>query len=59
MGMQVFMIACGLYMQMGLVRTGEAFEAEWYELKATGRLEGASAVPDVYVRNAVRVPPTG
>lgn len=41
------------FVKMGLSRTCEAFEAEWYELKATGRLEGDSAVPDVYIRNAV------
>lgn len=40
------------FVKMGLSRTCEAFEAEWYELKATGRLEGDSAVPDVYIRNA-------
>lgn len=42
------------FVKMGLTRTCEAFEAEWYELKATGKLEGAGAVPDVYARNAVR-----
>lgn len=41
------------FVKMGLSRTCEAFEAEWYELKATGRLEGSSLVPDVYLRNAV------
>ncbi|KAI8471064.1 MAG: flagellar WD repeat-containing protein Pf20 [Monoraphidium minutum] len=36
----------------GLARTAEAFEAEWYELKATGRLGGlATSMPDVYLRN--------
>lgn len=40
---------------MGLSRTAEVFEAEWYELKATGRLEaaGSSVVPDIYLRNGV------
>jgi hypothetical protein len=39
----------------GLLRTAEAFEAEWYELKATGRLGGlATSMPDVYLRNGVR-----
>jgi hypothetical protein len=38
----------------GLARTAEAFEAEWYELKATGRLGGlATSMPDVYMRNGV------
>jgi hypothetical protein len=38
----------------GLMRTAEAFEAEWYELKATGRLGGlATSMPDVYLRNGV------
>jgi hypothetical protein len=38
----------------GLTRTAEAFEAEWYELKATGRLGGlATSMPDVYLRNGV------
>lgn len=41
------------FVKMGLSRTCETFEAEWYELKATGRLEGVSQVPDVYLRNAV------
>lgn len=41
------------FVKMGLSRTCEAFEAEWYELKATGRLDN-SKVPDVYLRNAVR-----
>ncbi|WIA16110.1 hypothetical protein OEZ85_012829 [Tetradesmus obliquus] len=40
------------YVKMGLTRTAEVFEAEWYELKATGRLEGAATiVPDIYLRN--------
>lgn len=39
------------FVKMGLSRTCEAFEAEWYELKATGRLDN-SKVPDVYMRNA-------
>lgn len=32
------------------------FESEWYELKATGRLEAASntVMPDVYLHNGVR-----
>lgn len=39
----------------GLSRTAEAFEAEWYELMATGRLGGlATSMPDVYLRNGVR-----
>lgn len=37
---------------MGLSRTSEAFESEWYELKAMGRLEGNLLVPDIYQRNA-------
>lgn len=42
------------YVKMGLTRTAEVFEAEWYELKATGRLEGAATiVPDIYLRNGV------
>lgn len=41
------------FVKMGLGRTCEAFEAEWYELKATGRLEGDTTVPDVYQRNMV------
>eukprot|EP00195_Chlamydomonas_chlamydogama_P014730 CAMPEP_0202902622 /NCGR_PEP_ID=MMETSP1392-20130828/16959_1 /ASSEMBLY_ACC=CAM_ASM_000868 /TAXON_ID=225041 /ORGANISM="Chlamydomonas chlamydogama, Strain SAG 11-48b" /LENGTH=251 /DNA_ID=CAMNT_0049589413 /DNA_START=266 /DNA_END=1017 /DNA_ORIENTATION=- len=40
------------FVKMGLSRTCETFEAEWYELKATGRLEGSPSVPDVYQRNA-------
>ncbi len=40
------------FVKMGLSRTCEAFESEWYELKATGRLDN-SKVPDVYMRNAV------
>uniref|UniRef100_A0A7S3QVU9 Uncharacterized protein n=1 Tax=Dunaliella tertiolecta TaxID=3047 RepID=A0A7S3QVU9_DUNTE len=39
------------FVKMGLSRTCETFEAEWYELKATGRLEGNTQVPDVYQRN--------
>ncbi len=42
------------FVKMGLARTCEAFEAEWYELKATGKLEGSQLVPDIYQRNAVR-----
>eukprot|EP00877_Chromochloris_zofingiensis_P005699 jgi/Chrzof1/1512/Cz10g10170.t1 len=39
--------------KMGLSRTAEVFEAEWYELKATGKLDSAaSSVPDVYSRNS-------
>ena len=37
---------------MGLSRTSEAFESEWYELKAMGKLEGNLLVPDIYQRNA-------
>ncbi|KAF8055753.1 PF20 [Scenedesmus sp. PABB004] len=38
--------------KMGLSRTAEAFEAEWYEAKATGRLpEAPQHVPDVYLHN--------
>ncbi|MEW5317599.1 MAG: hypothetical protein WDW38_008884 [Sanguina aurantia] len=40
------------FVKMGLARTCEAFETEWYEMKATGRLEGTGHVPDVYLRNA-------
>lgn len=42
------------FVKMGLARTCEAFEAEWYELKAMGKLEGSQLVPDIYQRNAVR-----
>ncbi len=41
------------FIKMGLSRTCECFEAEWYELKATGRLDSSTTVPDVYLRNAV------
>lgn len=41
------------FVKMGLSRTCETFEAEWYELKATGRLDGNTPVPDVYQRNMV------
>lgn len=45
------------FVRTGLTRTSEAFEAEWYELKATGRLEASggssSVVPDVYLHNEV------
>lgn len=41
------------FIKMGLSRTCEIFEAEWYELKATGRLDSGQTVPDVYLRNAV------
>lgn len=46
------------FVRMGLSRTAEVFEAEWYELKATGRLEaaGSTVVPDIYLRNGVSVP---
>ncbi|PNH08137.1 Flagellar WD repeat domain-containing protein [Tetrabaena socialis] len=40
------------FIKMGLARTCECFEAEWYELKATGRLDNSTTVPDVYLRNA-------
>ncbi|GLI70980.1 hypothetical protein VaNZ11_016084 [Volvox africanus] len=40
------------FIKMGLSRTCECFEAEWYELKATGRLDSTTTVPDVYLRNA-------
>ena len=48
------------FVKMGLARTCEAFEAEWYELKATGKLDAGGGggggshllVPDVYQRNA-------
>eukprot|EP00879_Flechtneria_rotunda_P008325 GHRR01008719.1.p1 GENE.GHRR01008719.1~~GHRR01008719.1.p1 ORF type:complete len:596 (+),score=212.97 GHRR01008719.1:78-1865(+) len=40
------------FAKMGLTRTAEVFEAEWYEMKATGRLQGAdTTVPDIYSRN--------
>jgi hypothetical protein len=47
------------FVRMGLSRTAEVFEAEWYELKATGRLEaaGSTVVPDIYLRNGVSVSP--
>ena len=41
------------FIKMSLSRTCECFEAEWYELKATGRLDSSTTVPDVYLRNAV------
>lgn len=41
------------FIKMGLSRTCECFEAEWYELKVTGRLDNTTTVPDVYMRNAV------
>jgi hypothetical protein len=41
------------FVKMGLSRTCETFEAEWYELKATGKLEGSQLVPDIYQRNSV------
>ena len=39
--------------KMGMTSTLEKFEAEWYELEATGRLnmEGMPQVPDVYNTN--------
>lgn len=40
------------FVKMGLGRTSEAFESEWYELKAMGKLEGNLLVPDIYQRNA-------
>lgn len=40
------------FVKMGLSRTNEVFESEWYELKATGRLDQPGNVPDVYLRNA-------
>ncbi|GFR41830.1 hypothetical protein Agub_g2605 [Astrephomene gubernaculifera] len=40
------------FIKMGLSRTCECFEAEWYELKAIGRLDNNTTVPDVYLRNA-------
>ncbi len=46
------------FVKMGLARTCEAFEAEWYELKATGKLDAGGGggshllVPDVYQRNS-------
>lgn len=43
------------FVRMGLSRTAEVFESEWYELKAMGRLEaaGSTVVPDIYLRNGV------
>eukprot|EP00798_Chlamydomonas_sp_ICE-L_P032320 gene32320-16891_t len=41
------------FVKMGLSRTCEAFEAEWYELKATGKLDGNNHVPDIYLKNLV------
>jgi len=40
------------FVKMGLARTCETFEAEWYELKATGRLDAGHLVPDIYLRNS-------
>ena len=41
-------------MQMGLQRTQEAFDDEWYELKSAGLLKESDAVmPDVYKQNQV------
>ena len=40
--------------QMGLNKTLEAFQSEWYQLKAQGRLEStedSSFLPDVYAHN--------
>jgi sperm-associated antigen 16 protein len=43
------------FVKMGLNRTSEVFEGEWYELKATGKLSNETMpVPDVYLHNAVR-----
>ena len=41
------------FLKMGLTKTLECFEAEWYELKATGKLkqENVGAVPDIYLHN--------
>lgn len=43
------------FVRMGMSRTAEVFEAEWYELKATGQLDaaGSTVVPDIYLRNGV------
>lgn len=43
------------FVRCGLSRTAEVFESEWYELKATGRLEaaGSTVVPDIYLHNGV------
>ena len=40
-------------LKMGMSKTLEMFETEWYELASTGRLarEEMGAVPDVYMRN--------
>jgi hypothetical protein len=42
--------------RMGLSRTADVFESEWYELMAMGRLEaaGSTVVPDIYMHNGVR-----
>ena len=39
--------------KMNLTRTLESFETEWYEMKATGRLEeeNVGSVPDIYILN--------
>ena len=39
--------------KMNLTRTLESFETEWYEMKATGRLEEENIgnVPDIYILN--------
>ncbi|QDZ20290.1 WD40 repeat domain-containing protein [Chloropicon primus] len=39
--------------KMNLTRTLESFETEWYEMKATGRLEEENMgnVPDIYILN--------
>lgn len=38
--------------KMGLKQTCETFEAEWYELKATGKLHNPGTAPDIYLRNS-------
>lgn len=43
------------FVRAGLTRTSEAFEAEWYEKKATGRMKGSDLVPEVYLNNLVRL----
>ena len=39
--------------RLGMVKTLEAFQSEWYELKAKGKLknEDIAPVPDVYLKN--------
>jgi hypothetical protein len=43
------------FVRCGLSKTAEVFESEWYEFKATGRLEaaGSTVVPDIYLHNGV------